>query len=86
MVSYCYILPNVGGLVKIDGNKSSVRFQSTKYLIGSGYVILKKNQKKNTGCMKRNDLISMCSLLPFSGNDRNVLLEGICKFQVVGSG
>lgn len=46
MVSYCYILPNVGGLVKIDGNKSSVRFQSTKYLIGSGYVILKKNHKK----------------------------------------
>lgn len=46
MVSYCYILPNVGGLVEIDGNKSSVRFQSTKYLIGSGYVILKKNHKK----------------------------------------
>lgn len=44
-----------------------------------------KRTTKNTGCMKRNDLISMCSLLPFSGNDRKVLLEGICKFQVVGS-
>lgn len=62
------------GLVKIEGNKSSVRFQSTMYLTGSVCLCdTEKEPQKNTGCIKRNDLISMCSSLPFT-----VMIETYC--------